>query len=173
MLCGAHNEVEAAAFLVHLRHRFACHVDADERVEVGHRYAVHLQHLAFRLYFKLRPLHLLLHVEVGKAFNVAHGGLYLVGDGVHSVEVVAEKLDGDAGLRAAEHSVDAVAYGLSYFDVGALYGRKTVPDVVQKLFVRAVFQLERSLDFRHVHAQCVLVKLGSAGLPRHGLYLGD
>ena len=173
MLGGAHHEVEAAALLVDLRHRFAGHVRADEGVEVGQRYAVHLQHLALGLDFKLGPLHLLLHVEVGHALHVAHGVLYLVAQVEHLVKVVAEQLDGYAGLRAAQHGVYAVADGLAYFYVRALYGRQLVPYVVEKLLVRAVLQLERGLYFRHVHAQGVFVKLGTAGLSRHGLYFGD
>ena len=172
MLGGTHNEVETAAVVIHLRHRLAGHVDTYERIKVGHRYAVQLQHLALGLYLKLRTLHLLLHVKVGNALDVAYGGLNLVAEVKHLVQVIAEKLDGYAGLRAAQHGVYAVTYGLANLDVGTGNDRQAVAHVIEKLLVRTVLELERSLDFRHVDAQRVLVKLGAAGLSRHGLYLG-
>ena len=64
--------------------------------------------LTTRNNLELGTLYLLLHIEVGYAFDVLAGALYLIADGEHAVEVGAEELDGDACLRAGEHGVNAV-----------------------------------------------------------------
>ena len=115
----------------------------------------------------------MLDVQVGDALNAGDLLPDAVGDREHAVQVVAEELDGDAGLRAAQHGVDAVADRLSDLDVGPYDGRELLPHVVEQLAVRAAVEFERCLDLRDIDAQGVLVELGAARLAGHGPDLGD
>ena len=80
--------------------------------------------------FQFGTLYLLLHVQVGNAFHIFHRILDLVSKGEHPVQVVAEKLDSNACLRAAQHGVDAVADGLAYLDIGSRNDRELMAHFV-------------------------------------------
>ena len=169
---GLDHQVERSARLVHLRYGLARQIDSQKLVELGQRDAVACQQFAPWHYLEFRTLYLLFHVEVGDAVDVLAGLLDLVAYGVHLVQVAAKELDGYACLRARQHGVDAVGYGLTYLDVGARQHRQALPHVVLHLFVPAVFELERSFYLAHVDAQRMLVELGAACLACHGGYLG-
>ena len=173
LFVGSDYEVEVLSFFIYLRYYLARHVYPHEFVEVGERYTVFCEHFAFWNDCKLGAFYLLLHVQVRNALNVANCVLYPVTYGEHLVQVVAEKLYGNACLRSAEHCVNPVADRLAYFDISAHYCRQLVPHIVEQFRVRAVFQLERRFYLRHIHSQCVFVQLGASGFAGHGLDFGD
>ena len=149
---GLHHEVERPARLIHLRDGFSGKVHGNELVELGQRNAVAQQQFAAGDDFQLRAFYLLLHVQVGNSVDVLARLLYLVAYGEHLVEVGAEELYGNACLRAGEHGVDAVGYGLSYLYVCPCQHRETLAHVVEHLLMAAPVELERSLYLAHVHA---------------------
>ena len=110
-------QIESLSLFIDLRHHFAGHVYLHELVELRQGDTILRQHLPFRDNFQLRALYLLFHVQVGYAFHIGYRVLYLVTDGEHPVQVIAEQLDGDTGLCTAQHGVDTVADGLADFDV--------------------------------------------------------
>ena len=171
VLRGTDHEVEGLAFLVDLRYGLAGHIDCDELGEGRQGDTVAGEHVAFGSDLELGTLDLLLYVEVGYALYSAYRALDAVAYDEHLVEVVSEKLDGDAGLGTAEHGVDTVADRLTYLDVGSAYGRELLTHLVQQFRVGAVFQYEGSLYLGYIDTQCVLVQLGASGLAGHGLDL--
>ena len=168
---GPDHEIEGFSLLIHLRDCLSCHVHCDEFAECRHGDAVFREHLAFRDDLDFRSFDLLLHIQVGYAFDSAYQVLDLVSEPEHPVQIVSEQLDGDSGLCAAEHGIDPVADRLAYLDVGPGDGRKLFADFRQQFGMGAVFQFERRFDLGYVHSECMFVQLGTSGLAGHSLYL--
>ena len=166
-------QIESLSLFIDLRHHFAGHVYLYEFIELRQGDTILRQHLPFRDNFQLRALYLLFHVQVGDTFHIGYRVLYLVSEGEHPVQVIAEQLDGDTGLRTAQHGVDTVADGLADFDVGSGQHREFPAYFGQQFGVRAVLQLERRFNFRYIHAQRMLVQFRTSCLAGHGLDFGD
>src|SRR5699024_2869004 len=107
------RKVERIVALVHLRYGLSGERRGDVLVELRHGDAVQGEHLPPRRNLQLRPFHLLFHDDVGDSLDVRYGLPYPGGERVHPVQVFAEKFDGDVGLGAGEHGVDAVRNGLA------------------------------------------------------------
>ena len=122
---------------------------------------------------QLRTFDLLFDVQVGDALHALYFGFDAVADREHAVQVRAEEFDGDVGLRAGKHGVDAVRDGLADLDVHARQGLELRADLGQHLVLRTFAQLERRLDFRGVHAQGVFVQFGASRFAGHGLDFGN
>ena len=85
LICGiavrighAQGEVERLVAFVHHRYDIACQEYAHHIAKLGHRDAVLGEEFAARDDLQLRPLHLLLHIEVGNAWHLAHCAFDLV-----------------------------------------------------------------------------------------------
>ena len=115
----------------------------------------------------------MLHVQVGHPVHIGNGVLDLVTEHEHLVEVGTEELDGDAGLRTAQHGVDTVTDRLPDFNVRPGDGAQLLTYFFQHLFTRAVTQFEGSFDFRHIHTEGMFVQFGTTGFTSDSLYLGD
>ena len=161
------------AVFVNLRNGFAFQCGFHPTGKVGQRDAVARQHFTAGDDLQLRPLHLLLHANVGDALDTAHRPLDLLSERIHTVEVFAEQFDGDIRLRAREHGVDAVRNGLPYLHVDAFYGGEAAAHVRQKFFAAAVGEYERRFELRRIDAERVFVELGTTGLAGDGFDFGD
>ena len=166
----AQREVEHAATVVDRRNRFAAQQHVHHLGKLRQRDAVAGQHFAARHNLQLRTFHLLLHVEVGQALYALNGLLHLLRGAVHAAQVVAEHLDGDAGLRAAQHGVDAVGDGGAHLHIHAGHGGQTGANVGHHLVARALVEHKGRFNLRGVHAQGMLVEFGASRLASHGAY---
>ena len=173
MATGTDHEVERLALLIDLRYHLAPHVHADKLGKLGQGDAIACQHLAAGHYLQFGALYLLLHVQVGYTLHVLYRLLNLVAQGKHAVQVRTEELDGYAGLRTAQHGIDAVADGLSYLHVGPHERAQLLAYLSGQLLPRAVPQGEGRLYLRGVHPQGMFVQFGTSRLAGYGLYLGD
>ena len=167
-------QVEGAVALVDRGDGLAFEGHADELREFGQGDSVAGQHLPPGDDVELRPLDLLLDVDVGDALDFGDGRLDLLTDGVHPVQVRTEDLDRDVRLGAGEHRVDAVGDRAADLEVDAGQDGELLPDFVGQL--PAGFPLredEGTFELGAVDAESVLVKLGAAGLAADGEDLGD
>ena len=114
----------------------------------------------------------MLHIEVCHPVNVLGGLLNLRADGMQLCEVGAKHLDGNAGLCARQHGVDAVRYGLAYFDVDTRQCVQPLANVVHNLVLAALVQCKRHFHFAAVHPLCVFVKFGTPRFACHIAHLG-
>ena len=92
------------------------------------------------------------HVQVGNAGNVLNGVLDFITQREHTVQIVAEQLDGYVGFRTGQHGVDTVADRLPDFYIGAHNRAQLFAHVGHQLAARTVFQFERSFYFGDIHA---------------------
>lgn len=111
--------------------------------------------------------------QVGDALHRGDLVADVLPDGKHPVQVVAEELDGDVGLRTGKHGVDPVRDRLADLHADALDLGETLPHVGHEFRPGTVLEYERRFDLRGVHAQGVFVQLGTAGLAGDGLDFRD
>ena len=119
---------------------------------------------------QLRPLYLLLYVEVGHALDAAYFLLDVVAEGIHLAQIVAEHLDSDVGLRAGEHGVYTVRNRCAHLDRDARHGGEFLSDLGEHFFLVAAGQFEGGFDFRGVYAERVLIEFRASRFATHGLY---
>ena len=104
----AHCKVEALGAVLHLAHHLATDGGIDKLGKLRQGDAVACKQCAAWTNVELRTLHLLLHVEVCHPVNALGGLPNLRADGMQLCEVGAKHLDGNAGLCARQHGIDAV-----------------------------------------------------------------
>ena len=153
MLLGeAYGEVETLSLLIDLRDHLASQTDVDSLSKLGQGDSVAGQQLAAGGDGELRTLNLLLYVEVGNALYLLAGPFHLVGQLVHTIQVIAKELDGNVGPGTAQHGVDTVADGLAYLDVGAVQGGELLAHLGLNLLARTAIQGEGGFNLADVDA---------------------
>jgi hypothetical protein len=155
----AHDEVEGATVLEHLRHGLAGegHVDRLRQIARGHAEARH--RCAIGVDAELRDIGLLLDLEVGDTRHLAHHVAHPRAEPAQLPEIRPEDLDRDVRARPGEHVIDAVADRLADRDVRAGQHGEGLAKSRQQLLLLDV-GAQRHVELGRVHALRVLVELG-------------
>ena len=164
----AQGDVHRLVAFVNARKGGAAEQGLDRARELGQRQSVLRQHLPTRNDLQLGRLHLLLYVEVGHAFYVLDSFLNFLSERIHRLQVGAEKLDGDVGLRARKHRVDAVGDGCPDFHAHSGQLRQPLTDVGHDFVLAAIGKMEGGFNLRSVDAQGMFVELGTSGFAPGG-----
>ena len=164
------REVEGLVVFVNRCHGLSGEQHAHSLGKLGERDAVACEEFALGRDLQLRPLYLLLHVEVGHALDAAYFLLDVVAEGVHLAQIVAEHLDSDVGLRTGEHGVDTVRNRCAHLDRDARHGGEFLSYLGEHFFLVAAGQFEGGFYFRRVHAERVLIEFRASRFAPHGLY---
>ena len=171
-LCVVHfqGEVERLVVFVNRCHGLSGEQHAHSLGKLGERDAVACEEFALGRDLQLRPLYLLLHVEVGHTLDAADFLLDVVAEGIHLAQIVAEHLDSDVGLRTGEHGVDTVRNRCAHLDRDARHGGEFLSYLGEHFFLVASGQFEGGFYFRRVHAERVLIEFRASRFAPHGLY---
>ena len=166
-----HNQIETLPLLVNLRNHLSCQSHIDIFRKLRQRDSELSQHLPFRLNFQLRTLNLLFHIQVRHTGNIADSPFYLIAQREHLIQVIPEQLNRDIRLRPRQHSVDTMADRLTDFNIRSRNRTQLLAYLCHQFTARTVLQFKRGLYLRHIHAQRMLIQLGTPRLAGHRLYL--